>query len=158
MMNDEDAKAFWKMISRMEKSMSIHTNGFLGEGKVTKRLQFPDQHDYDFTFRNLEQLKKDLFTFEHIKIPDFDVYYDPDTLTIKIESEFIRGSEVKNDRKWTEIIWREIVERKGEHTFASLHNHNFRVRDGNIYYVDLDDYKPLDMQTRIDRFLKHFTR
>ena len=84
---------------------------------------------------------------------------DPKNLEIKIIKQFIRGKPVTNDRKWSEIIWREVVERPQTHSFSSLHYHNFLYdKDDNLYYVDLDDYKALDHEDRIRRFLEHFTR
>ena len=172
MMDNEDAKKFWKQMESLEaqnKKIKQHNDGLkhslLRTNRSFKKTQFvdtlvyPSMKDYKFVRDNLAQLKQDLTTFDQLKIPEFAVELDPKNLEIKIIKQFIRGKPVTNDRKWSEIIWREVVERPQTHSFSSLHYHNFLYDShDNLYYVDLDDYKPMDHEDRIARFLKHFTR
>ena len=107
----------------------------------------------------LEQLQKDLYTFKRIKIPEFSVEYDKPNWKITLKKQFIRGDVITDDRKWADIIWHELVERKGEYTFHSWDYHNFRVdKQGDLYYVDLDDYKKVPHEQRVTEYSRKFTR
>ena len=183
MMDDEDAKKFWKQIEYLEskqkkswdmmpssqgrvvrrngglKGSKLVMNGKGGDGHIINDLTFRDFRAYNRVQDSLDQLRKDLFTFDRIKIPDFSVQYDRPELKITLKKQFIRGDIITNDRKWADIIWHELVERKGDYTFHSWDYHNFRLdRQGELYYVDLDDYKKVPHEERVTEYSKKFTR
>ena len=172
MMDNKDAKKFWEQIEALEaqnrkpkirkegiKQNALRTNRSLKKAYMVDTITYPTMRDYKWVRDNLAQLEKDLSTFDQLMIPEFHVEFNPADLEIRITKQFIRGKWVTNDRKWSEIIWREVVERPQTHTFASFHYHNFLYdKDDNLYYVDLDDYEPADHNTRVDRFLRHFTK
>ena len=173
MMNDEDAKKFWKQMERLQKLTKNdkvhgqHNDGFKtskltninSDGQYVNEITFPDWSKYRWVKDNMEQLRKDLFTFDQLKLPDFSVSYDESQCLITIKKQFIRGEIITNDRKWAEIIWRELVDRKSEYTFSSLHYHNFRVDSrGELYYIDLDDYKKIPHDKRVDTYNRFYSR
>jgi len=171
-MDNEEAKKFWKQMEILEsqnkkprlkndglKHSTLRTKRSFKKTHVVDTMVYPGKVDYEFVRDNLAQLEKDLSTFDQLKIPEFEVYLNPKDLEITITKQFIRGRWVTDDRKWSEIIWREVVERPQTHSFASLHYHNFLYdKHDNLYYVDLDDYKALDHEDRIRRFLEWFTK
>ncbi len=183
MMDDEDAKKFWKQIEYLEsqqkkpwhmmpssqgrvvrrndgvKSTKLVMNGKEGSGHIINELTFKYWRPYDKVRDGLEQLQKDLYTFKRIKIPEFSVEYDKPNWKITLKKQFIRGDVITDDRKWADIIWHELVERKGEYTFHSWDYHNFRVdKQGDLYYVDLDDYKKVPHEQRVTEYSRKFTR
>ena len=89
-MNDEDAKKFWKQMERLQKLTKNdkvhgqHNDGFktskltniTSDGQYVNEITFPDWSKYRWVKDNMEQLRKDLFTFDQLKLPDFSVSYD----------------------------------------------------------------------------------
>ena len=121
------------------------------ENIAKKTLVFNNKVDYNFRQKSLKKLAEDFDTFDNIKLPRFRTTYYPNFLTIVLESEFIDGRYITKDDPNTKIIYEELINRN------SYSYHNFIINAKNeLYYIDIDDYKVVPQEKRIQLFHKFY--
>ena len=127
------------------------------ENIAKKTLVFNNEFDYNFRQKSLKKLAEDFDTFGNIKLPRFRTTYYPKFLTIVLESEFIDGRYITKDDPNTKIIYEELINRKSDWTFSSYSYHNFIINAKNeLYYIDIDDYKVVSQEKRLQLFHKFY--
>ena len=127
------------------------------ENIAKKTLVFNNEVDYNFRQQSLKKLAEDFDTFDNIKLPGFRTTYYPNFLTIVLESEFIEGRYITKDDPNTKIIYEELINRKSDWTFSSYSYHNFIINAKNeLYYIDIDDYKVVSQEKRLQLFHKFY--
>ncbi len=107
---------------------------------------------YDTHIDNLQKLKTE--TFNRIKIPDFTFKIDDDKLII--ESGYIKGHFI--DYSHSDIIYNDLVLKEGDYSFHDYNPSNFIINkyDNQIYAVDLDDFRKIDVNKRIENWTKNY--
>ena len=106
-------------------------------------------------YENLKRLQTE--NFNRIKIPKFTVERNGNILTY--ESEFIKGETLRSISDY-EIMYEDLVLRDSDYSFNTFRPQNF-IKDwrGDIYAIDLDDYKFIPLQDRIgkwERSMRYF--
>ena len=115
---------------------------------LRKEMLFADGLDQHEVYENLEKLQSE--NFNRIKIPKFTVKWDGNLLIY--ESEFIKGETLRSISDY-EIMYEDLVLRDSDYSFNTFRPQNFiKVWRGDIYAIDLDDYKRIPLEDRIGKW------
>ena len=139
-----------------EDNFATHTVEKVND-KVLKTDVFTKLDDFNARKENIENLIKDKGSFCTIKFPNYTVDYQQQNLTIVITSEYIDGKYPVNNYKWNKVVLDEVVKREHIYTLSSFSNDNYiETADGQLYYIDIDDYRKIDFEERVTRFCNKF--
>jgi hypothetical protein len=139
-----------------EDNFATHTVEKLND-KVLKTVVFTKLDDFNTRKEQIENLIKDKGSFCTIKFPNYTVDYQQQNLTIVITSEYIDGKHPVNNYKWNKVVLDEVVKREHIYTLSSFSNDNYiETADGQLYYIDIDDYRKIDFEERVTRFCNKF--
>jgi len=114
---------------------------------LTKQRTYTSQERLDRDISRLQQLERDKDTFTEVHVPEFS--FSSEGLVLTIQSEFIKGNFVGH--RYSNILYRELVEREHPWTFADYSLGNFikQINTHNkIYCVDLESYKEMKISKR----------
>jgi len=114
---------------------------------LTKQKTYTSQERLDRDISRLQQLERDKDTFTEVHVPEFS--FSSEGLVLTIQSEFIKGNFVGH--RYSNILYRELVEREHPWTFADYSLGNFikQINTHNkIYCVDLESYKEMEISKR----------
>ena len=114
---------------------------------LTKQRTYTSQERLDRDISRLQQLERDKDTFTEVHVPEFS--FSSEGLVLTIQSEFIKGNFVGH--RYSNILYRELVEREHPWTFADYSLGNFikQINTHNkIYCVDLESYKEMEISKR----------
>ena len=115
---------------------------FTTQFTLIKTTQYEDKDLLSKHVSRLERLLKDITDdpFELVKVPSFTFTVNDNIL--RVEQEYIKGLFVGYQGQ--DILWKDLVERKSEYTFADYHITNFirtPIKPYDIYCIDLVSYK-----------------
>tara|TARA_B100001057_G_scaffold378194_1_gene383547 strand:+ start:363 stop:866 length:504 start_codon:yes stop_codon:yes gene_type:complete len=114
---------------------------------ITKQRTYTSQERLDRDISRLQQLERDKGTFTEVHVPEFS--FSSEGLVLTIQSEFIKGNFVGH--RYSNILYRELVEREHPWTFADYNLSNFikQINTHNkIYCVDLESYREMEISKR----------
>ena len=110
---------------------------------IKQTIYTPDRFDKIVT--RLNQLQKDKDTFTEIRVPSFS--FTTEGYSITTTSEYIKGHFVGH--KFSDLLYRELVEREFAWTFTDYTIGNFiHDKDNHVYCVDLESYREMDISKR----------
>ncbi len=115
---------------------------------MRKEMIFADgiyQHD---AYENLERLQKE--DFNRIKIPEFTFKWEGDLLIY--ECQFIKGEPIRSIADYN-VVFEDLVLRDSDYSFDTYLPENY-IKDwrGDIYAIDLDDYRLFPEDERIAKW------
>ena len=122
--------------------------------KIVKEINYINENIATEKELDYEHLQNE--TFNRVHIPDFS--FKRKNSSIIYESDYIKGTQIceHNKQKYKNIIFEDIVKKRSNYSFTSYHRTNFIVEEytNRIYYIDLDDYRMITLNERIERFNK----
>mgnify|MGYP001452616557 CR=1 FL=1 len=123
---------------------------FTKEFTLIKSTHYENKDLLDDHISRLTRLQKDIIDdpFELVKVPSFTFTVNDNIL--RIEQEYIKGLFVGYQGQ--DILWKDLVERKSEYTFADYHITNFirtPFKPFDIYCIDLVSYKKSSRTKRL---------
>jgi len=122
---------------------------------MIKNIRFSTTNELQWKIECLKLLQDD--DFGEVKIPKFKVEYI-DAFNMRITSEYIKGRYV--NREELTIIKQYVVDRindpDNEYSFADFTANNYICEcvTKEIYNIDLDNYKKITIDERLDLFRK----
>ena len=123
---------------------------------LTKEIDYSSEHYRAEVIDNLEELKKD--NFGKLKIPNF-IIKKLDEKTLQIKCEYIKGRYPTPHEML--IVKEYALYRKNDpynlYTISAYHPNNFivEIQTSDIYAIDLDSYKIISMEKRLEKWQKY---
>ena len=123
---------------------------------LTKEIDYSSEHYRAEVIDNLEELKKD--NFGKLKIPNF-IIKKLDEKTLQIKCEYIKGRYPTPHEML--LVKEYALYRKNDpynlYTISAYHPNNFivEIQTSDIYAIDLDSYKIISMENRLEKWQKY---